>query len=143
MKCYSIQKEDDFVTVCVLCTLSFVFFGGLDYYHRILSLTESLMPVHARRCTRRGFYSKEAMRRRRRSSVSVSFQILSFQSLSIVNIWKTQLSVAQFHYQTPPLCPSPPLHVFFSLSEPPSICPVCPLFLAVSAILYSAALGGV
>lgn len=45
MKCYSIQKEDDFVTVCVLCTLSFFWKSWL--LSPDIIAVESLMPVHA------------------------------------------------------------------------------------------------
>lgn len=45
MKCTSIRKEDDCVTVCVLCTLCH--FWKSDYFHQISLLLKSLMPTVA------------------------------------------------------------------------------------------------
>lgn len=54
MKCYSIRKEDNFVTVCVLCTLSF---WKSDYYHRIY-LPSCPWCRFTHRCTCWGFISE-------------------------------------------------------------------------------------
>ena len=43
MKCNGVRKEDDGVTVCVLCTLSFL---KADDYHQILLLPFVLLSLH-------------------------------------------------------------------------------------------------
>lgn len=99
MKCNSIRKEDDFVTVCVLCTLSF----WKSDCHQILLLLcpwcQFTVPAH-------WIWLKWGYKSNFRKEVFWKCIIpdLSFHSLLIVNIWKTEirLSMAQFHYQALP-----------------------------------------
>lgn len=85
MKCFSVRKEDDFVTVCVLCTLSF---WKSDYYHQMLLLWSPWCQFTA--LLHIGFLLEWGNRSNFRKEVFSNCIIpdLSFQSLSIVNIWK-------------------------------------------------------
>ncbi len=97
MKCNSVRKEDDFVTVCVLCTLSFWKIMLTKYYccWFTLSLHIRFLLEWRHESNFRGGFLK----------VYHSRFIIPL-SLLIVNIWKMEIwhSVAQFHYLVFPTC---------------------------------------
>lgn len=133
MRCNSIRKEDDCVTVCVLCTLScflnfFCFFPKVWLLPPNIIAVESLMPTVSAllfgrgggRSLERGFYE------------SVSFHFL------IVNIWMKEVLLAQVQSHFPKSSSIPVL----SIPNAPFLLLVILLFvIPMSTILYSPALG--